>query len=138
MPRIGNLTYGLHPSLGTLGNGINPGIHPLWADGKVAVVTNVGTLVAPMTKTQYQNNSVQKPFQLFSHSDQVSQYQGGRSDLASFTGWGGRISDLRSSPDNPSSLIPMITSIAGGQLFTVGQTTLQWRLPMPEQDSIMC
>jgi uncharacterized protein (DUF1501 family) len=124
VPRIGNLTYGLHPSFGTLGNGINPGIHPLWADGKVAVVTNVGTLVAPMTKAQYQNNTVQKPFQLFSHSDQVSQYQGGRSDLESFTGWGGRISDLRTSPDNPSSLIPMITSIAGGQLFTVGQTTL--------------
>ena len=124
VPRIGNLTYGLHPSFGTLGNGINPGIHPLWADGKMAVVTNVGTLVAPLTKAQYQNNSVQKPFQLFSHSDQVSQYQGGRSDLESFTGWGGRISDLRTSPDNPSSLIPMITSIAGGQLFTVGQTTL--------------
>jgi uncharacterized protein (DUF1501 family) len=124
VPRMGNLTYGLHPSFGTVTGGINAGIHPLWADGKMAIVTNVGTLIAPMTKTQYQNNSVPKPFQLFSHSDQVSQYQGGRSDIESFSGWGGRISDLRSSPDNPSSLIPMITSIAGSQLFTVGQTTL--------------
>jgi uncharacterized protein (DUF1501 family) len=124
VPRMGNLTYGLHPSFGTVTGGINAGIHPLWADGKIAIVTNVGTLVAPMTKQQYQNNSVQKPFQLFSHSDQVSQFQGGRSDTQSFTGWGGRISDLRTAPDNPGALVPMITSISGSQLFTAGQTTL--------------
>jgi uncharacterized protein (DUF1501 family) len=127
VPRMGNLTYGLHPGLGPQAAGtniVNNGIHELWGLGKMAVVTNVGTLVAPMTKAQYQNGSVPKPFQLFSHSDQVSQYQGGRSDIESFTGWGGRISDLRTTPDNPSGLIPMITSISGAQLFTSGQTTL--------------
>ena len=128
VPRLGGLSYGLHPGLGpqTI-NGttiVNTGIHDLWASNKLAIVVNNGTLVAPMTKTQYQNNSVQKPFQLFSHSDQVSQYQGGRSDTQSFTGWGGRISDARTTEDNPSGLIPMITSIAGAQLFTSGQTTL--------------
>lgn len=127
VPRMGGLSYGLHPGLGPQPAGtniVNTGIHDLWASGKMAIVTNVGTLVAPMTKTQYQNNSVPKPFQLYSHSDQVSQYQGGRSDIESFTGWGGRISDLRTSPDNPSGLLPMITSISGAQLFTAGQTTL--------------
>lgn len=123
VPRMGGLSYGLHPSLGP-GGGTNNGIHELWAMGKMAIVTNVGTLVAPMTKLQYQNGSVPKPFQLFSHSDQVSQYQGGRSDIETYTGWGGRISDLRTMPDNPSGLIPMITSISGAQLFTAGQTTL--------------
>ena len=124
VPRMNNLAYGLHPSFGTITGGVNLGIHPLWASGKVGVVTNVGTLVAPMTKTQYQNGSVKKPYQLFSHSDQVNQFQGGRSDTVTFTGWGGRISDLRTNPDNPNDLIPMITSIAGSQLFTAGQTTL--------------
>jgi uncharacterized protein (DUF1501 family) len=124
VPRMGNLTYGLHPNFGTVTGGINAGIHPLWAAGKMAVVTNVGTLVAPMTKTQYQNNTVKKPYQLFSHSDQVNQFQGGRSDIVTFTGWGGRIADLRTDPDNPNDLIPMITSVAGSQLFTAGQTTL--------------
>jgi uncharacterized protein (DUF1501 family) len=128
VPRMNNLSYGLHPNLGLLTqNGttiVNNGIHELYGLGKMAVVTNVGTLVAPMTRTQYQNGSVQKPFQLFSHSDQVSQYQAGRSDTQSFTGWGGRISDQRTTPDNPSGLIPMITSISGAQLFTAGQVTL--------------
>ncbi|MBK8150748.1 MAG: DUF1501 domain-containing protein [Acidobacteria bacterium] len=127
VPRLGGLTYGLHPALGPqtpATNIVNNGIHELWASNKMAIVVNNGTLVAPMTKTQYQNGSIQKPFQLFSHSDQVSQYQGGRSDTASFTGWGGRISDLRTAPDNPGGLVPMITSISGAQLFTSGQTTL--------------
>ncbi|MEO6654700.1 MAG: DUF1501 domain-containing protein [Pyrinomonadaceae bacterium] len=128
VPRMGNLSYGLNPNLGILTqNGttiINNGIHELWNLGKLAAVTNVGTLVTPTTRTTYLNGSVPKPFQLFSHSDQVSQYQGGRSDTQSFTGWGGRMSDLRTSPDNPFALIPMITSIAGAQLFTNGQSTL--------------
>jgi uncharacterized protein (DUF1501 family) len=122
VPRMGGLTYGLHPALGT-GN-TNAGIHPLWAQGKMAIVTNTGTLVAPMTKAQYQNGSVQRPFQLFSHSDQVSQYQTGRSDAPSFTGWGGRMSDRMTTETNPNGLVPMITSISGSTLFTAGQTTL--------------
>jgi len=34
------------------------------------------------------------------------------------------MSDLRTAVDNPTGLVPMITSISGAQLFTGGQTTL--------------
>ena len=124
VPRIGNLTYGLHPSFGPVTGGINNGIHELWAQGKMAAVTNCGTLVTPTTKTQYQNRSVPLPYQLFSHSDQVEQYQSSTAGSVSFTGWGGRISDRMTGGSNPSGLVPMITSISGAQLFTAGQTTL--------------
>ncbi len=128
VPKINGLTYGLNPNLGELPLSgttvINKGIHELWGLGKMAIVTNTGTLVAPMSKTQYQNGSVSRPFQLFSHSDQVSQYQSGRADIQSFTGWGGRMSDKMTVGNNPNGLIPMITSISGAQLFTAGQTTL--------------
>ena len=124
VPRMNGLSYGLHPSLGTVTGGINNGIHELWGLGKMAIVTNVGTLVRPTTKAQYQTASHPKPYQLFSHSDQVAQYQGGRSDTQTYSGWGGRISDRRTSTANPSGLVPMITSINGAQLFTAGQTTL--------------
>jgi len=119
VPRMGGLSYGLNPAFA----GTN-GIHELWGTGKMAIVANVGTLIQPTTRTQFLSPGWPKPFQLFSHSDQVSQYQGGRSDTESFTGWGGRLSDSRSAEDNPAGLIPMITSIAGAQLFTSGQTTL--------------
>jgi uncharacterized protein (DUF1501 family) len=124
VPRMGNLAYGLHPSLGTVTGGLNPGIHPLWALGKMAVVTNCGSLVHPMTKAQYQNGSVQKPYQLYSHSDQTNQSQTSIANTEAFTGWGGRVSDKMHSGSNPTGLIPMVTSIAGAQLFTAGQTTL--------------
>jgi uncharacterized protein (DUF1501 family) len=127
VPRMSGLTYGLHPGFGIQPAGptiVNNGIHELWAMGKMAVATNVGTLVQPTTRTQFLTPGWPKPFQLFSHSDQVSQFQSGRSDTASYTGWGGRLSDQRTTPDNPSGLIPMITSISGAQLFTAGQSTL--------------
>lgn len=124
VPRMGNLSYGLHPGLGPLGDGGNNGIHELWAKGKLAIVTNCGTLVTPTTKTQYQQRSVPLPYQLFSHSDQVDQYQSGVAGTASFTGWGGRISDTMTGNSNPTALIPMVTSINGAQLFTAGQITL--------------
>ncbi|MBK8464721.1 MAG: DUF1501 domain-containing protein [Chloracidobacterium sp.] len=119
------LSYGLHPSLGPAAtNAINPGIHELYNLGKLAVVTNVGTLVRPLTKAQYQSSSFQKPYQLFSHSDQVTQSQTSIANTEAFTGWGGRISDTMTATQNPNGLIPMITSISGAQLFTAGQTTL--------------
>lgn len=124
VPRLGGLSYGFHPSFGTVTGGVNNGIHELWAQQKMAIVTNCGTLIRPMTRTQYQNGTVPKPYQLFSHSDQVAQYQTAISNTQAFTGWGGRISDRLTSIQNPNGLIPMITSISGAQLFTAGQSTL--------------
>ncbi|MBX3288469.1 MAG: DUF1501 domain-containing protein [Acidobacteria bacterium] len=124
VPRMSGLTYGLHPALGPVSGGINNGIHELWAQQKFAMVANCGTLVRPMTKAEYLNNTKPKPYQLYSHSDQVSQSQTAISDTQAYTGWGGRLSDRMTPGSNPSGLIPMITSIAGSQLFTSGQTTL--------------
>ncbi len=123
VPRIGNLTYGLHPGFGTVTNGINNGIYELWQQGKFAVVTNVGTLVAPMTRAQYQNGSVQRPMQLFSHTDQINQHHTCRSDRNTLTGWGGRISDKLTATANPGGLVPTISSLAGTLLFTIGENT---------------
>ncbi|HEX8266333.1 MAG TPA: DUF1501 domain-containing protein [Pyrinomonadaceae bacterium] len=124
VPRMNGLTYGLHPSLGPVTGGTNNGIHELWAQGKMAIVPNCGTLVRPTTKSQYQGRTVPLPYQLFSHSDQVSQFQAGIAGTQAFTGWGGRISDRMTAGNNPNGLIPMVTSINGAQLFTAGQTTL--------------
>lgn len=125
VPRLGGLTYGLHQSLGPSAaqGGINNGIYELWAQGRLAIVTNVGSLVRPMMRAQYIANTVQKPFQLFSHSDQVQQQQSARSDTRAYTGWGGRIADARNNLDNPGALVPMITSVAGTQIFTLGQAS---------------
>jgi len=124
VPRLGGLTYGLHPNLGPAGGSVNNGIHELYSQGKLAVVSNVGNLVRPLTKSQYQSSQYQKPYQLFSHSDQVTQAQTSVSNTQAYSGWGGRISDIMTAGSNPGGLIPTITSISGAQLFTTGHTTL--------------
>ena len=125
VPRLGGLTYGLHPSLGPVPQqgGINNGIHELWAQGRLAAVVNIGTLIRPLTKQQYLQTPAWRPYQLFSHSDQVQQYQTARSDSPNPLGWAGRIADRTNAATNPGASIPMITSIAGTQLFTLGKTT---------------
>ena len=102
--------FGLHPSLA--------GIRNLWADGQAAIVCNVGPLVQPMTRASYLSGAP-RPYQLFSHSDQIAQWQSAVADRVSPTGWGGRAAD-RFQP-HPSGF-PMVTAVSGG-LFTRGQAT---------------
>jgi uncharacterized protein (DUF1501 family) len=125
VPRLGNLTYGLHPNLGAVPaqGGINNGIHELWGLGKMAIVANTGNLIRPLTKSQFLTNPAWRPFQLFSHSDQNQQQQSSRSDSPSPIGWGGKIADRTNAANNPNGQISMITSISGTQLFTLGRTT---------------
>lgn len=125
VPRLGGLNYGLHPSLGavpTLG-GINNGIHELWSQGRLAVVANTGNLIRPLTKSQYLSTPAWRPFQLFSHSDQLSQQQSSRADTPSPLGWAGRIADRTNATSNPLGTVPMITSVSGTKLFALGQST---------------
>ena len=46
-----------------------------------------------------------------------------RADVRFQLGWGGRIADFRHSLDNTGALIPMISSINGSTLFTLGGAT---------------
>jgi len=102
--------FGLHPSLARL--------HELWNSRRLAVVANVGPLVYPLTRERYQAGA-ERPYQLFSHSDQIAQWQSAIADRISSTGWGGRTADAFA---QHASGFPMITALSGG-LFTRGSTT---------------
>ena len=104
--------FGLHPSL--------PEIQKLYGQKAAAFVVNVGSLVGPLTKSEYQNNSVPVPSNLFSHSDQQTQWQSSVPNATlSISGWGGRVADaLGSGGSFPAGL-----SVAGNSLFLVGQTS---------------
>jgi len=113
---------GLHPSLSAL--------QPLFASGQMAIVANVGTLVAPINRAQWNNgrSTVATPFQLFSHSDQFRHWQTGLPDRVSSTGWLGRVSDLLNRGFNPSSGVSMNMSVGGNNMLQVGQNTVQYQL----------
>lgn len=121
--------YGLHPNLSpevanatTSGNPTPPGLLPIWQAGRLAVLCNVGTLIQPLTRTMYQSTPSARPYQLFSHSDQVTQQQTSISTTPTQLGWGGRVSDVLANI-NAAAPLPMVVSVAGTSLFTTGQTT---------------
>lgn len=120
--------YGLHPAMFELAQMFNQtaGFNDL---GQVAAVLNVGNLVYPMTKAQYAANSVQRPLQLFSHADQVAQWQTSQADMPPSTGWGGRMADYLHS-GNPSNagldILSTCITIAGTNTFQVGSSVQQY------------
>ena len=78
--------YGLHPSMTAL--------QGLFAEDRVAFVTNVGPLIEPVTKSTFLAGSAALPPQLFSHNDQQDQWNSLRGTSPSKTGWAGRMADL--------------------------------------------
>jgi uncharacterized protein (DUF1501 family) len=107
-----NAPYGLHPNLAEM--------RTLFNENRAAIVANVGMLVRPTTRAQYLG-SAPRPANLFSHSDQQSQWQSAIPSGASSTGWGGRVADRLASLN--SSTFPMALSINGGSLLLVGAQT---------------
>jgi len=59
--------YGLHPAMN--------GVQNLFNSGKLSFISNIGTLIGPLTKNQYLSNNPSLPLGLFSHSDQIQQWQ---------------------------------------------------------------
>lgn len=114
-------TYGFHPSC--------PELQTLFGEGKLAAMFNVGTLVRPITRADYLNNATgSRPPQLFSHSDQVTQWQTSIPDQPPITGWGGRVADLVNSIANPSGNVSMSVSLNGANTFEVGNLVSQYQV----------
>ena len=117
--------FGLHPNLSpeVATPAQAKGLLDIWNQGRLAVVTNVGPLVEPLTRTTYLNGTGKRPLQLFSHSDQVNQWQSSIANAVSRTGWGGRLAD-KSAALNGSATFPQVVTIAGVSLFVTGQSAL--------------
>ena len=99
----------------------------LFNGGKAALMANVGTLIAPVTRASYLNNSAKLPPQLFSHADQQTQWQTSWPDAPQGTGWGGRMADLLGSL-NSAAKVSMNISIAGTNVFEVGNVSSAYQV----------
>ena len=95
----------------------------LYSKGNVAVNFNVGTLVAPLTRSQYQSGSAPAPAKLYSHADQQQEWQTAAPLENITTGWGGRVADLF--PPATAQSCPTGISVAGNSALLVGQSSQQ-------------
>lgn len=124
----GGNVFGLHPNLSPeVANPAQlPGLMGPWNQGKLAILANYGSLLQPTTKAQYQSNvgGAFRPYQLFSHSDQVNQQMTSICKTSGQTGWGGRVADNTGSL-NGVTVLPMSISVSGTNLFETGVNTRQ-------------
>lgn len=114
---LGGRQYALAPNLSPL--------LPIFNAGKLAPVLNLGTLVQPTTKTQYQQQSVRLPPKLFSHNDQQSYFQASNPEGAT-SGWGGRIGDVFQNGNGAASLTCINAS--GNAVYLTGRSALQYSI----------
>ncbi len=105
--------YGVNP--------FAPELATLYNQGALSFLSNVGTLVRPLTRARYNNRP--KPPQLYSHNDQTNLwFIGGGPNSNVQQGWGGRVAGTVALPSSSTQGLPPAISIAGSSRFLVGET----------------
>lgn len=115
----GGRAYALHPLLVPLQTMFNP-------ERRLAIVSNLGPLIMPTSKSQYSQPSHPKPPKLYSHNDQQSTWQAFAPEGAT-VGWGGRMGDLLRSQNGTGSLFTSI-SASGNAVWLAGREVLQYQV----------
>ena len=112
-----NANYGLHPSFAS--------IAPLFTTSKrLAIMMNVGTLLQTVPRGSNglpQLSAVPLPVNLYSHSDQQTEWQDAMPQGGATTGWSGRLSDKVAALS--SGVVPPAITLAGNTLQLIGQNT---------------
>ncbi|NJN51520.1 MAG: DUF1501 domain-containing protein [Gammaproteobacteria bacterium] len=110
--------YAMHPGMGA--------VRTLFDQGDLAFIANVGTLADPTDKTAYENSTVRLPLGLFSHSDQIAQWQTSVPDRRIATGVAGRIGDIIAG--TAPAPVALNVSTAGTNLFQTGATVTNYSI----------
>lgn len=111
--------FGFHPSMS--------GVRDLFDAGRLATLCNVGTLVEPVTLAQVEAETARLPLGLYSHSDQIRQWQTSVPEDRGALGWGGRLADLLTGI-NAAAELPMGISLAGTNDFQSGATSREFAI----------
>jgi len=101
------------------------GLQALYSSGDLAIVRNVGNLIQPVSREQYQKNPELIPAELFAHNHQQEQVQKSWSSQPTGlvgSGWGGRMADLLLDA-NASKTLPPCFSVNNANFFQTGNRT---------------
>ncbi len=113
-------TFGVHHLM--------PDLATLFETGKAAFIANVGSLIEPVANiTEVAQNLKRLPLGLYSHSDQIEQWQTSIPHSRSGIGWGGRMADLLKDL-NANQTVPMNISLDGSNVFQTGNTVAEYSI----------
>lgn len=111
-------SFGVHPSV--------TGVRDLFNSGKLAFMSNIGTLIEPIANaTEYR--SKQRPLGLYSHADQIMQWQTSVPQSRNALGVGGRFADLLHAA-NSYEQISMNISLSGKNVFQRGKDYAEYSI----------
>ncbi len=130
-PLANGRQFALHPEM--------VGLKNLFNAGQAAIQMNVGPLVVPLTRAQYEGSNralYPLPPKLFSHNDQQSIWQSS-SPEGSTVGWGGNIGDLALSSNTTGSLFTCV-SVTGNAVFLSGDQALSYQVSSSGAVKIDC
>jgi uncharacterized protein (DUF1501 family) len=102
----------VHPSM--------PEVAGLYNSGDLSFVCNVGTLIEPTSLDAVNRSVARLPLGLYSHADQVMQWQTSTPDKRQSEGWAGRAAEILQSL-NESDSISMNISLSGTNIFQSGR-----------------
>ncbi|MFC5050434.1 DUF1501 domain-containing protein [Rubritalea spongiae] len=113
-----NWDYHLHGNMG--------GVNNMFNAGDLSFISNIGTLVEPMTKTEYENGTKRKPLGLASHFDQQVQWQNSlpnvRGGSLAGTGWIGRMSEVLNDAANNNASASVNLAPGGNNLLQTSRS----------------
>ncbi|MFK8032187.1 MAG: DUF1501 domain-containing protein [Gammaproteobacteria bacterium] len=115
----GGRNYGVHPGM--------PELQSLYANGDAAIIANVGTLLEAFDAAAVENGVARLPLGLFSHADQINQWQTAVADGRIAQGWGGRVADVLAGA-NVNNGISMNISLSGTNVFQSGVNTNEYSI----------
>ena len=122
----GGRSFGVHPAMAE--------VRDLYDAGRLAFVANVGTLVEPVTLAGIASGAARLPLGLYSHADQIAQWQTALPDSRSPLGWGGRMADLLAAR-NADPRVSMSISMAGINVFQAGRNSTAFAAD-PNEDGV--
>ncbi|CAH0995619.1 hypothetical protein EMA8858_01743 [Emticicia aquatica] len=113
-------SFGVHPTM--------TGVRDLFNTGKLAFMSNIGTLVEPiMNKTEFESDLKKVPLGIYSHSDQIMQWQTSVPQSRDALGVGGRLADLLHA-SNTNAGVSMNISLDGRNSFQRGKDFAEYSI----------
>jgi len=111
-----------HTGMDVATNALMPEVAHLINEGKIAVLTNAGNLIAPSTKAELKAKTKPLPPFLYAHNHQTKLVMNGEAGLLDYTGWAGRLFDAWQGV-NGGDIYGMNIGIGGNEHLFYGKKT---------------
>lgn len=110
-------TFAIHPSMTKVQN--------LFNNKKLSFISNIGPLVKPTNKTSFNNNSIELPLGLMSHSDQIKHWQTSIANERTNIGVLGKFAD-KFQNNKSNNQISMNISLSGTNISQNGNSSKEY------------